>query len=195
MWEVLQAVKNRGIYTGLLLVAVLLIGICACEQQERGQAVDRAAIRVCFSPSGGCTEAIVQELNRATSEIKVQAYSFTSRPIARALLDARKRGVKIDVILDKSNAETTKYGTANFMTNRGIPTFIDDQHAIAHNKVMVIDQQTVITGSFNFTRAAEEKNAENLLIIRDGAIAGLYLKNWEAHRAHSHAYQKPSEPS
>lgn len=195
MWEVLQEVKNRGIYTGLLLVAVLLVGICACEQQERRQAVDRAAIRVCFSPGGGCTEAIVQELNRATSEIKVQAYSFTSRPIARALLDARKRGVKIDVILDKSNAETTKYGTANFMTNRGIPTFIDDQHAIAHNKVMVIDQQTVITGSFNFTRAAEEKNAENLLIIRDGAIAGLYLKNWEAHRAHSHAYQKPSEPS
>jgi len=193
--EDLLMFRGWRISAGLFLIAAILIGIAACGQPEAEQSVDKAAIRVYFSPGGGGTEAIVQELDRASREIKVQAYSFTSRPIAGALLNAHRRGVKVDVILDKSNAETTKYGTANFMTNRGIPTFIDDQHAIAHNKVMVIDQQTVITGSFNFTRAAEEKNAENLLIIRDGAIAGLYLKNWEAHRAHSHAYQKPSEPS
>ncbi len=71
------------------------------------------------------------------------------------------------------------------MTNAGIPTFIDDKHAIAHNKVMIIDKAKVITGSFNFTKAAEEKNAENVLIIKDKALAKVYIENWEKHKGHS----------
>jgi phosphatidylserine/phosphatidylglycerophosphate/cardiolipin synthase-like enzyme len=67
----------------------------------------------------------------------------------------------------------------------GIPVKIDAQHAIAHNKVMVIDGETVITGSFNFTKAAEESNAENLLIIHDKKLASLYIKNWQEHAQHS----------
>jgi len=185
--------KSR-VFTGLLLIAVLLIGISACEKQEKQQAVDKAGIRIYFSPNGGCTEAIVQELDQASSEIKVQAYSFTSRPIAKALADAHKRGVKVTVILDKSNA-TAKYSAADFTTNAGIPTLIDGVHAIAHNKIMILDQQTVITGSFNFTKAAEEKNAENLLIIRDRSIAGQYLQNWENHKAHSQAYRRSANRS
>jgi len=181
--------KSRRIFAAFLMITMLLIGIYACGQPEADQAVDKAAIRVYFSPDGGCTEAIVKELDRASSEIKVQAYSFTSRPIAKALVDAHKRGVKVTVILDKSNA-SAKYSAADFTTNMGIPTFIDDRHAIAHNKIMIIDQATVITGSFNFTKAAEERNAENLLIIRDRGIAGLYLDNWENHSVHSQAYKK-----
>ena len=65
---------------------------------------------------------------------------------------------------------------------------IDANHAIAHNKVIVIDGETVLTGSFNFTKAAQEKNAENLLIIRDPALAAQYTKNWDAHRQHSQPY-------
>jgi phosphatidylserine/phosphatidylglycerophosphate/cardiolipin synthase-like enzyme len=61
-------------------------------------------------------------------------------------------------------------------------------HAIVHNKVMVIDGETVITGSFNFTKAAEESNAENLLIIRDRKLASLYMKNWQEHVKHSEVY-------
>ncbi|OPY17551.1 MAG: Phospholipase D precursor [Syntrophus sp. PtaB.Bin075] len=182
------------ISAGLFLIAAILIGIAACGQPEAEQSVDKAAIRVYFSPGGGGTEAIVQELDRASREIKVQAYSFTSRPIAGALLNAHRRGVKVDVILDKSNV-SPKYGAADFTVNRGIPTFIDDQHSIAHNKIMIIDQETVITGSFNFTRAAEEKNAENLLIIREPGIASQYLDNWERHRAHSQVYQKRPDHS
>lgn len=180
--------ERRVIFARYLLIALILIGIGACGQREAEQSVDKAGIRVYFSPGGGCTEAIVKELEQAASEIKVQAYSFTSRPIAGALVDAHKRGVKVSVILDKSNA-SEKYSAADFTANMGIPTFIDDQHAIAHNKIMIIDQKTVITGSFNFTRAAEERNAENLLIIRDPGIARLYLDNWENHRAHSNAYK------
>jgi len=143
--------------------------------------------KVCFSPHGGCTESIVKEINAAKSEILVQAYSFTSAPIAKALLDAHKRGVKVEAILDKSQRKE-RYTAATFLANAGIPTFIDDKHAIAHNKIMIIDRETVITGSFNFTKAAEEKNADNLLIIKSKELAKIYIDNWYKHKEHSEEY-------
>src|SRR5215831_18342301 len=131
-----------------------------------------AHVTVYFSPHGGATEAVVREINAATQQILVQAYSFTSTPI------------------DKAN-ETDKYSAATFLVNAGIQTLIDDQHAIAHSKVMVIDSATVITGSFNFTKAAEEKNAENLLVIKDAPeLVKVYEANIQAHAAHAHAYRR-----
>ena len=144
-------------------------------------------IGVYFSPRGGCTDAVVKELNAAKTSVLVQAYSFTSVPIAKALVDAHKRGVRVEVILDKSQ-RTEKYSSATFMVNMGIPTKIDAQHAIAHNKIMVIDGQTVITGSFNFTKNAEENNAENLLVIQSPELAAQYTANWNTHCAHSEPY-------
>jgi phosphatidylserine/phosphatidylglycerophosphate/cardiolipin synthase-like enzyme len=73
----------------------------------------------------------------------------------------------------------------NFMANSVMPTKIDTAHGIAHNKVMVVDGETVITGSFNFTKAAEESNAENLLVIRDKKLAERYVRNWKEHERHS----------
>ena len=142
---------------------------------------------VYFSPRGGCTEAIIKKLDNAKVSVLVQAYSFTSAPIAKALLNAHKRGVKVEVILDKSQ-KTQKYSSATFLYNSGVPTKIDAQHAIAHNKVMVIDGETVITGSFKFTKAAEEKNAENLLVMHDKRLASVYTKNWQVHAQHSEIY-------
>jgi phosphatidylserine/phosphatidylglycerophosphate/cardiolipin synthase-like enzyme len=143
---------------------------------------------VCFSPDGNCTDSIIKEINSATAEILIQAYSFTSAPIAKALLNAHKRGVKVEAILDKSQ-RTAKYTSATFLANSRIPTYIDAKHAIAHNKIIIIDKATVITGSFNFTKAAEEKNAENLLIIRSKELAGIYIENWYKHKEHSERYQ------
>src|SRR5713101_7069262 len=149
-----------------------------------------ARVAVSFSPNGGATDAVVHEVNAATHQILVQAYSFTSAPIAKALIDAHKRGVKILAVLDKSN-ETEKYSAAAFLVNAGIQTLIDDQHAIAHNKVMVIDSATILTGSFNFTKAAEEKNAENLLVIKDAPeLVKAYEANIRTHAGHSHLYQR-----
>ena len=71
----------------------------------------------------------------------------------------------------------------------GIPTNIDAVHGIAPNKIMIIDQEVVIMGSFNFTRAAEESNAQNLLIICSIELAREYWENWEKHRAHSEGYE------
>ena len=151
-----------------------------------------ADIQVFFSPHGGCTETVVANLDKATNTVLVQAYSFTSAPIAKALVDAEKRGVKVQVILDKSN-RTANYSSADFVQRAGIPTFIDAKHAIAHNKIMVIDGRTILTGSFNFTKAAESSNAENLLVIQDSELAKKYTANWMAHLEHSEKYQgKPN---
>jgi phosphatidylserine/phosphatidylglycerophosphate/cardiolipin synthase-like enzyme len=144
-------------------------------------------VSVCFTPGGNCTDAIVKALGDAKRTILVQAYSFTAAPIAKALLDAHQRGVQVQVILDKDN-RTDKYSAGDFLANQGIPTTIDAAHTIAHNKIIIIDGEMVITGSFNFTKAAQEKNAENLLIMRDPALAGQYTQNWQAHAQHSQPY-------
>jgi|SRR5579863_2606273 len=143
---------------------------------------------VCFTPGGNCTDRIIDTIERAHTSIYVQAYSFTSAPIAKALLGAHRRGVRVEVILDRSN-QRARYSSSDLLASRHIPTYIDAEHAIAHNKVMIIDQERVITGSFNFTKAAQEHNAENLLIIHDQALAQHYFENWEMHRKHSKAYE------
>jgi len=171
------------------IILIALLCLCACQPVQSQPPVAPPAIEVHFSPRGGCTETIVKELGNAKKMVLVQAYSFTSAPIAKALVDAHKRGVDVRVILDKSQ-RTAKYSSADFLAHAGIATFIDAKHAIAHNKVMIIDGETVLTGSFNFTKAAEEKNAENLLVIRDKAIAEKYNSNWDIHVEHSEKYER-----
>jgi phosphatidylserine/phosphatidylglycerophosphate/cardiolipin synthase-like enzyme len=145
-------------------------------------------VQVFFSPDGGCTEAVVRHLDLAKRTIDIQAYSFTSASIAKAVADAHKRGVVVRAILDKSQ-RTAKYTSATFLANAGVPTFIDDRHAIAHNKIMLIDGQTVITGSFNFTKAAEESNAENLLILGgQPRLYEAYARNFAEHLSHAQPY-------
>jgi phosphatidylserine/phosphatidylglycerophosphate/cardiolipin synthase-like enzyme len=146
---------------------------------------------VYFSPRGGATLAIVRTLDDAKSTVLVQAYSFTSAPIAEALVRALARGVKVQVLLDKSQ-RTQRYTVVDILIQAGIPTLIDASHAIAHNKVMIIDNEIVITGSFNFTKAAEERNAENLLIIRSKQLATIYADNWRFHRGHASSFDRQS---
>jgi phosphatidylserine/phosphatidylglycerophosphate/cardiolipin synthase-like enzyme len=151
-----------------------------------------ARVAVYFSPNGGATEAIVEAIGTAKTQILVQAYSFTSAPIAKALIEAHKRGVKVLAVLDKSNV-TANYSAATFLVNVGIPTLIDAEHAIAHSKVIVIDTTTVITGSFNFSKAAEENNVENLLVMTEAPVlVQAYTANIQAHAAHSRPYARPA---
>jgi phosphatidylserine/phosphatidylglycerophosphate/cardiolipin synthase-like enzyme len=144
-----------------------------------------ASIVAYFSPNGGCTDAIVNELNCAKATIDVQAYSFTSAPIAEAVAKAHARGVKVRVILDKSQ-QTERYSSLTYLRNHNVPTWVDSKHAIAHNKLMIIDGRTLLTGSFNFSKAAEERNAENLLVIRDNAeLIRQYQDNFKHHLEHA----------
>ena len=140
-----------------------------------------------FSPKGGCTDAIVREIRCARHEILVLAYSFTSKPIAQALVDAKLRGIHVDIVLDHSN-EHELYTDMHFFLEQGLTPLIDPHHAIAHNKVMVIDNRTLLTGSFNFTQHAENENAENLLVIKGHPeLVRTYKSNFQTHRSHARA--------
>lgn len=183
----------KGIVAGCALLVALILAVCRMDFRH-GVGRELPPMEVYFSPHGGCTEAAVDEIEAAQKSILIQAYSFTSAPIAKALVDAHRRGVKVQVILDKSQ-ESEKYSSADFVVHAGIPTRIDSHHAIAHNKIMIIDGQTVITGSFNFTKAAEENNAENLLVIRSAALGEKYAENWAAHAEHSEPYEKRATES
>ena len=142
-----------------------------------------------FSPKGGCQDAVVREIQKARREILVQAYSFTSEPICKALIEAKKRGVQVEILLDHSN-EKEQHTDLHLFVEKGLAPLVDAQHAIAHNKVMIIDRWTLLTGSFNFTNQAEHENAENLLIIKGhGELVTLYRNNFFAHKGHCRAPQ------
>ncbi len=191
--------RSRAFLAALLLLvvafAVVRIGTAVKFNIQRPfsptarEAFQPAGWRVYFSPKGGSTQAIVGALDQAKESVFVQAYSFTSGAIADALVEAYKRGVRVDVILDKSQMHVKNGKFKNLVESR-IPVYVDAAHAIAHNKVIIIDSSTVITGSFNFTVAAELYNAENLLVIQDKSLAARYTENWNLHRAHSLPYQE-----
>lgn len=150
-------------------------------------------LRVYFSPKGGCQEAILRELNQARREILVQAYSFTADPLTFALVEAKKRGVHVEILLDVSN-ETERHSDLNIFLEHGLDPRIDGEHAIAHNKVLVIDKKVVITGSYNFTNSAEHENAENVLIIKGHPdLPTLYRENFFQHKLHSRPAQQASQ--
>lgn len=165
-------------------------GFCAHHAGRQAASRDMAAggVQVHFSPKGGCTDAIVAAIQAATHEILVQDYSFTSEPIAQALIAAHKNGVTVRVIMDKS--VLNEKSQVDNLHAAGIDVWIDSRHAIAHNKIIVIDGATVLTGSFNFTKQAETSNAENLLLLPPSEGVGpIYEGNWNAHVAHSTKFE------
>ena len=142
-------------------------------------------LEVAFSPHGGCTDLVIKVIHSAKTSIRVLAYSFTSAPIAKALVEAHQRGVDVQVVVDKSQ-KSAKYTSATFVANAGIPIRIDSKHAIAHNKVVIVDGHTVQQGSFNYTKAAEASNGENVLVNwNNPKLAEVYLKDWKRHWDHS----------
>ena len=193
----------RPLYSFLLVVlwalAATVRGQSPVVPQELRQSRDRLSalaggaraeaprIEVFFSPHGGCTTEIVKLIDAAKREVLVQAFRFDSKPIAEALIRAKKeRHVDVQVLLDKRHRADKKDVAADLRA-ADIPTMTyAPPHGIDHNKVIVIDKNTLITGSFNFTEQAEA-NAENLIIIRDGAIAADYAAKWNLCAAHSDA--------
>jgi len=156
---------------------------------------DLPSAEVFFSPKGGCTDVIVRELKAARHEVLVLAYSFTSQPIAQALVDAKLRGVHVDVVLDASN-EHEPHSDLHFFLGEGLVPMVDAEHAIAHNKVMVLDGRTVVTGSFNFTHHAEHENAENLLVLKGHPdLVAAYRQDFHAHKAHARPAEARVQPA
>jgi len=147
-----------------------------------------ASYATCFTPGQDCEGLIVKEIRRAQKSILLQAYSFTSAPIAKALMEAKQRGMDVRAILDKSQRRE-KYTGATFLKHAGIPVVIDERPAIAHSKIFIFDQQSVLTGSFNFTQSAQKRNAENLIVIKgDANLVRAYTDNWNARWSVSVSY-------
>jgi len=152
------------------------------KRQWYSQDADLKAVNVCFTPPSGCSELIAREISHASSDIYIQAYGFTSQKIVNQILAAHNKGVKVNVMLDKSNL-TDRYSKITQLIDAGIQVKVDKLSGIAHNKIIIIDKAKVITGSFNFTNNADQKNAENVLLIQDANLAATYLKNWYARYA------------
>jgi phosphatidylserine/phosphatidylglycerophosphate/cardiolipin synthase-like enzyme len=142
------------------------------------------ALRVWFSPLGGCTAALCAAIAKANHRIRVQSYQFRSQPLAVSLLQAHARGVDVEVLLDASDREM-RDSQSPLLIASGLAVLIDARHSIAHNKLALIDEDQVWTGSFNYTVAAEYSNAENLLCITHGPTAQLYQANYAGHREHA----------
>jgi len=167
----------------VLLISTILTG-CATTPSPSPYT---ATYEVYFSPDGGCANAIIAEIGKAKTEILVQAYYLTADDIVRALAEAQKRGVLTKVILDNKSNATLESSKKDVLIQAGIRTYLDAAHPISHNKLMVIDNEVVITGSYNFTKNAE-RNAENIVILRSKVLANGYIHNWMEHEMHSEAY-------
>jgi phosphatidylserine/phosphatidylglycerophosphate/cardiolipin synthase-like enzyme len=136
-----------------------------------------ANITDAFSPKQGATELVVSTIGKAQETVRVAAYSFTSKPIANALVEAQQRGVDVRVVLDKSQRKRSLWG---FLKDSGVPVRINSHYAIMHNKFMIIDAKVLELGSFNYTKSAEEKNAENVLVLHNRTkIIKDYMAQWE----------------
>jgi phosphatidylserine/phosphatidylglycerophosphate/cardiolipin synthase-like enzyme len=135
-------------------------------------------VQVAISPDRGATALVVKTIGDAKQSIRVAAYGFTSKPIAEALLDAHKRGIDVEVVVDKSQA-TARYTAATFLADQGVPVRVDCRYAIMHDKFMVVDGITVEEGSFNYTAAAENRNAENVVVLHSPGVASQYAREWE----------------
>jgi len=118
-------------------------------------------------------------LDRSNSSICAMIYTFTSDTISDALIRAHSRGVHVKITMDQSQLSVPG-GEAQTLVDSGIAVRIDRRSGLLHNKVAIIDNTIVVTGSYNWTAAAEERNRENLLIIQDPQLASPYQSNCEA---------------
>jgi phosphatidylserine/phosphatidylglycerophosphate/cardiolipin synthase-like enzyme len=135
----------------------------------------RVAVR--FSPNGAGQELILERLANARRSIQMLAFSFTSQEIAAALIAAQQRGVAVRGV---ANATQGSAGSAiQRVRSARIPLLDDGNCFILHHKVLIIDEQTVITGSYNFSKNAEQTNDENLIVLDDRQVARLYLAEFD----------------
>ena len=149
--------------------------------------------RVYFTPWDDAEGAIMRAIRAAKTQVLVQAYVFTSGPIAGELINAKKRGIDVRVTADHEQIERISTSRIPDLARAGIPVWAETRYQAAHNKTMVIDAggavPVVITGSYNWTVAAQRRNSENVLILRGAAdLAQAYKANWERHRADASPY-------
>jgi phosphatidylserine/phosphatidylglycerophosphate/cardiolipin synthase-like enzyme len=156
----------------------------------------RGTVQVAFAPWDNAEGMIVAALRDAKQQILVQAYSFTSRNLANALIAAKRRGLDVRIIADREQTMASEGSRIPELAAARIPVLIDALTQSAHNKVMIIDgeyaESAVITGSYNWTFAAQFRNAENVLILRrNPELARSYMANWHRHAGDAQPMDAP----
>ena len=172
---------------GFALIAATLLALAQgfAFARETAPAPD-ATLEALFTPGDAIDARLAALIEGAQQEVLVNAFSFTSRRIARALAAAHARGVRVELVADRTQALELPGSAVPALVRDGVSVWLDGNFAAAHNKVMIIDESTLITGSFNFTVAAQKHNAENLLLISGKPeLIRAYRSNWLAHQAHS----------
>lgn len=134
-------------------------------------------IQACFTPNKMCQTRIIETIMTAKKSIHLQAYSFTDPEIGQALKEAALRNVDVLIILDKSNRKDPR-SLAKTYKHPKISFRYDHLPGIAHNKIIILDEEILITGSYNFSKSAYSRNAENVLFIKNTKLIQDYLKNW-----------------
>ena len=152
------------------------------EKINTPRVITSPKIDLCFTPPSNCANLITDVIDRGKNTIHMQAYGLTHPEIINSLIKANERGVKVRILLDRSNL-TQKYSKIEELKQAGIEVGIDRVSGIAHNKIIIVDLYTTVTGSFNFTVSAAKRNVENVLIIQDSKIAHSYLQNWLARKS------------
>ncbi len=157
------------IAVGLTLVAVVCV--------TAASPVQRSDVAVFFSRVDNPQAAIVRALDGAGQTVHIAMYYFTDAKLAEAVVRAHQRGVQTYVYLDKSQVDH-QYAKARYLATKGIPVRISSNPAIMHNKFAIIDGSTIITGSYNWTKSAYQRNDENLLIIHLPDVAQRYKQRF-----------------
>ena len=167
----------------------LLCSLLAAGAAMADTTVNAAKLRVLFTPGDNIAAVITQAIRGAKQNVRVQAYIFTNKAIARALQETSRRGIEVTLLADREQFERGGGFLLRDLKQAGVNVMLDGEHASAHNKVMLIDAEganpVVITGSFNFTQAAQKYNAENVVLIYDErTVAKAYQENWQRHWQH-----------
>ncbi|WP_425061504.1 phospholipase D family protein [Serratia ureilytica] len=139
-------------------------------------------VQVGFSPEGSAQRLVLSVIDEAQHSIRLMGYSFTSPPVVRALMAAQRRGVDVKVVLDdKANRNRASMAAMNLLVNAGVAVRTVDGYKIMHDKTIICDGVTTETGSFNFSRAADRANSENVVVLKDmPAVAKTYLAHWQS---------------
>lgn len=149
-----------------------------------------ATVQVGFSPEGSAQTLVLDVIRTATHDIRMMGYDFTAPDIAHALVDARKRGVNVKVVLDaRSNNGRASHAAMNALVNGRVELRTIDRYKLQHDKVIITDGRTVETGSFNYTFSAERSNSENAVVIWNfPEVAASFLSHWQNRWDQGHTY-------
>jgi phosphatidylserine/phosphatidylglycerophosphate/cardiolipin synthase-like enzyme len=185
---------RRVLLAAALGLAVATHAAGPVPQPEPAPAPATTGIEAYFTPGDDVARVIAERIANAHETVQVQAYLFTDRRIATALAKAAQRGLAVDLVGDAKQQEAGGLPVLKQLDRAGVRIWLQGDYAAFHNKVVLIDAQSaspvVITGSYNFTRAAQEKNAENVVVIAgDIAIAARFAKDFERHRARASRLQ------